>query len=284
MLVSNGTEAVRPQPPKLYICGTGVRIPGHLTVETMGILQGCSRIFSPLSGPTRGLLPAHLADRLEGIEPTNTESRLDPSNPCHWVERILSSALLETPVAYLTYGNPIIHDPLTDKLMRGAKERGISADLRPAISSIDALLVELNLDLSRGLQIFDAHTFALNQTRPRRDLPCILNEPCSNNRGALAPGADTRAWSLHVLRDHLLRCYSPHHEVMFVVCAAIGRESITEVRAIHDLCNAGKQVQVTGAALYIPPVTDTIENVLSVNAAYELASLPLAPRKSGFQA
>jgi uncharacterized protein YabN with tetrapyrrole methylase and pyrophosphatase domain len=276
-------QAEQPPASKLYICGTGVRVPGHLTVETMGILQSCSRIFTMLPPLVQELLPSPLAIRVEALTTVAHTELLDLPARGVMVDRILSAAGDQSPVAYLSHGNPAVGDPLLRTLIDTAHGRGIAVDLRPAVSSIDAILADLELDLRSGIQIYDAATFMLGAIRPRADLPCLLMQPTPPPLRRDAAGVQRAHLILRELRCRLLQDYPIDHEIALVAPApAIGARALLERVSLDELVDLAAIAGAGGAALYIPPY--------SGNAPQRPAPLDLtgecrrSTRKNDFQA
>lgn len=254
VLVVNRGAADRPRSAKLYICGTGARIPGHLTVETMGVLQSCSRIFSRLSPYARELLPATLALKCEEID---DQLPVGGQLPVDWsvvASRILDAASDSSPVAYLMMGSPVVFDPLSKALVSGAREREIHVDVRPAISAIDAVLTDLQLDLLGGVQVFDMAAFVMCSMQPRLDMPCLLIPLSHGGTVTLRDHYGLPTVTSRLLHDHLLRFYAAEHPAFAVrPTPELGRTAIDAV-TIGELAQSIDGMELDVTSICIPAV------------------------------
>lgn len=270
---------------KLFICGAGVRVPGHLTVETMGILQSCSRIFSPLPAVALELLPIELSHRFEPVERDEMRVPGDGIAQVDLVERILAAAAANAPVAYLAQGNPMVFDQLAQELVEQARLRAISYEIKPAISSIDTILVDLQLDLQAGVQVFDARAFVVNGIRPRVDVACVLIDPAATAAPPFSPPLEHAGSSLSLLREHLLRFYPPRHAVMFVASAAgVGGGAIFAHFTVDELDGTVDIEAIKTASLVVPALSLPVAERMVADHLVERSTLWRTARKTEFQA
>jgi uncharacterized protein YabN with tetrapyrrole methylase and pyrophosphatase domain len=142
--------------PDIYVLGAGVRVPGHLTLETLDILGRCQEIYTILAPPLDKCIPVELVPQLRSLWPLYESGR--PRREIYDLEvaTVLDAAAQKRPVAYLAPGNPVVFDSVSQGVIKEGTERGLHVCVIPGISSIDTILVDLNYDVVGGLQIFDA--------------------------------------------------------------------------------------------------------------------------------
>jgi uncharacterized protein YabN with tetrapyrrole methylase and pyrophosphatase domain len=273
------------RPIDIYVCGTGMRIPGHLTVETMGVLQGCHRIFSIMPQDVKNLLPSPLSERFEHLW-----SLYRPREFGQWtyesiLDSVLDAAKEQPPVALLTQGNPIILEPITQALLARAREEDLTIEIRPGVSAIDTILVELQIDIASGIQIFNASVVVLDEKEIRPDLPCLLIQPASTAVSGETVQLGHQGAFGRTLRDYLLRFYPADHEVACVI-PSISIGSRTRIDRF-PLAQFGDRDEAlaTGASFYLSAAPRyRIEPKAFDSGLFLPDLLRYALRKDGFHA
>jgi uncharacterized protein YabN with tetrapyrrole methylase and pyrophosphatase domain len=273
------------KPSLVHVCGVGVRVPGHLTVETMGILQGCTRIFSILPPVMRDQLPSPLRDRVENLWTLHNQAELGDWAFDQIIEQIIDAALELSPVAYLAQGNPMLFDPIAQALSSRSQQRGVTIDVRPAVSSIDAILVDLQLNAAPGIQIYETSALIKCGIQPRIDVPCLLVDPCSASAVAFSARSKLRPMTLRSLRDYLRQFYPAEHEVVFVTSATtIGERSRLDRFPLDDLGETVGTISAQNASLYLPAVIQLTVDRQMLDRLFEHGVMANLGRKNGFQA
>src|SRR5262249_51634122 len=136
------------------------------------------------------------------------------------VEMLLAAGERNPPVAYLTPGNPIVFDRVTQGVVEEAPRRGLSFEVFPGISSLDTMLVDLQRDIAPGLQIYDATSFVAARIEPRVDLDCLLFQIAVFGTPYIAVGHHPQSDAFVYLQEHLLRFYPAEHEIIQVTSAS----------------------------------------------------------------
>lgn len=282
--MTDRSSVSRGERTQIYVCGAGIRVPAHLTVETMGVLQGCTRIFSMLPPFIGDLLPGPLRGRFENLRLLCQPDRTD-----HWaideiVDQILAAAIESSPVAYLAEGNPIMFDPVTQSLLARGRERDVAVEVRPAVSSIDTMLIDLQLDLAPGLQLYDATALVLGGIEPRVDIPCLLVQ--SSAMMPMEPATRGTALSrLSTLRDYLRRFYPASHEVALVSSASqMGQRAWLQRCALGDLPEAVDATDAHGAWLFLPAISSLAQEQQMFDRLLKHGVMSQMIRKPEFQA
>lgn len=168
-------------------------------------------------------------------------------------ERVLKQVRLGHNVCFVSYGHPgVFADPMHEAVRR-ARDEGYMATMLPAISAEDCLFADLGVDPGRnGCQSFEATDFLLYRRKfdPRSAL--ILWQV--GVIGELGYKNEYDAWNpdgLIVLRDELLKHYSPSHNVAIYDATpyAVGGPGIQWVE-LSNLMSARVGVLST---LYVSP-------------------------------
>src|SRR5919108_732165 len=166
------------------------------------------------------------------------------------VGRVLERVRRGRTVCMVTYGHPAVFDDSCHEALRRARDEGFGAELLPAVSAMDCLFADLEIDPGRGgLQLYEATDFLESARRPETVVPLILWQ-ISVVGGTRTTGTVERQ-GLRRLADRLAELYHAAHEVIVYEASPfpIGRPLIERTR-VEDLAKA----PVTGlASLYVPP-------------------------------
>jgi uncharacterized protein YabN with tetrapyrrole methylase and pyrophosphatase domain len=283
--VSGKKTEVRSNGAVVYVCGTGMRIPGHLTVETMGALQGCHRIFSMLPPYVKDLLPAPLGHQFENLWPLYNPDEPEGQAFEVIVQHVLDAAIAASPVAYLTQGNPLVFDPISQMLIDKGRHLGATVEVRPAISRLDTLLADLEIDLSPGIQIYAPVAAILYGIDLNSDFPCLLIQPCSFGNSVPTDRRFDSVLAIRPLRDYLLQFYPADHEVVSVVPAStLGGRARIDRMALAELGKCGVNEMEAGAMLFLPSVSWRTPEVCPSGVQLGPAKFSISSRKRVFHA
>lgn len=249
-MTSSGEQAA----PDIYIVGTGVRVPDHMTIEAIEALTRCREIYTILHPSMEALLPREIAPKIKSLWPLYTPGSYRRDVYDAEIATVLDAASQQKTVAYLAPGNPVIFDSVTHGIIAGAPARGLTVQVIPGISSIDSILVDLHLDLAPGIQIFDASFLLANNVELRPDVACILFQPTAFGTSYVTVGYQPLSTAFAPLREYLMRFYPPDHEIMYVTSAERTHEISRVVRfPLQELGGTQDTPQTPGASLFIPP-------------------------------
>jgi hypothetical protein len=238
----------------IYVCGSGVRLPDHLTVEVIAALHECTTIFSIWPDTARDSLPPPLRSRFRSLLPLYRPGELRRDTYAQQVEVVVAAGRANPPVGYLTPGNPMVFDSVAKGILAAADRLGLAADVLAGVSSIDTVLVDLRRDAAPGLQIYEANSLLLHQLQPRTDLACLLMQPSVFGTSYVAIDRLPTALAMRPLRDYLLRFYPAAHRVCFVSTATTaGRPPVVDHFALGDLGGTESAPQALGRSLFLPP-------------------------------
>ena len=235
----------------LYIVGTGIALPRHLTMETLDILRACSHVCTNLTDAQVASLPAEIRGKCQSLWPLYRADRARLQNYAAVQAAIAAAVEREKPVAWLTRGHPRIFDRVSEHLVKQGHERGWKVRVLPAISSIDTLLIEVDYDPGHGLLVHEATALVGQSIVPSPAIGMLLLQP-DVFRSDLPhlSGSDPEP-DLAPLRDYLLKFYDEGHRCAFVRSSSEPEEAsaISWVR-LADLCSVPYE-RIGGSTLFV---------------------------------
>ena len=188
--------------------------------------------------------------------------------------RVVEAALDAPPVTFAVYGHPTFFVYPSTLIGRSAGLLGLNVEVLPGISTIDAVCIDLGLDVGMtGLQVHEATTMLLVKRRIDPQVPCLILQV-----DALETAFYTTMRSaperFQRLQGHLLQFYPPEHLLANVRSSTFPLyppdiESILLSELPERLADSG----ATGT-LYIPPIeaTPIVDRELEA-AVYDMAHL-----------
>ena len=142
----------------ITIVGLGPGAVGHLSLETMSIMQGCEQVILRTAvHPT----VAELAK--QGVKYTSCDDLYEAGASFeevyqNVVDRVLAAAQ-KGDVVYAVPGSPLVAEKTVVLLREQAKAQAIGLTIKPSMSFLDLAYVVLGIDPIAGLRIIDAQDF-----------------------------------------------------------------------------------------------------------------------------
>ena len=142
----------------ITIVGLGPGAVGHLSMETMSIMQGCEQVILRTAvHPT----VAELAK--QGVKYTSCDDLYEAGASFeevyqNVVTRVLTAAH-KGDVVYAVPGSPLVAEKTVVLLREQAKAQNIELAIKPSMSFLDLAYVALGIDPIAGLRIIDAQDF-----------------------------------------------------------------------------------------------------------------------------
>jgi uncharacterized protein YabN with tetrapyrrole methylase and pyrophosphatase domain len=170
------------------------------------------------------------------------------------VDRVVDAAAdADSPVALATYGHPTVGVTPTNDVVQRAEGAGVDVDVRPGVSSLDAMYVDLGLNpFETGLQMFEVNDLLLRELSLNPSVPAFLFQvgTVGSRLYTARPNAPERFTRL---RRYLERFYPSDHEVSLVRAATLPFESGAiesfELSAFESMADAVHPSHT----LYVPP-------------------------------
>lgn len=191
---------------------TGIGIGGFelVTMETLEAIK-TARVILDLSSHHRRL--KEYCRHIIRVDELYWSGELDVDTYRKIADVVLAEARNGPRVVYVEDGHPAFYDDVTWAIYRRGKKAGLKVRILPAISSIDSMIANCDLEIGGGFQIFEATSLvAFNQEiNPRIDLlvmqvgwfgTSLMCEVSSSKRDRFQP-----------LVDYLRKSYPANHPV-----------------------------------------------------------------------
>jgi uncharacterized protein YabN with tetrapyrrole methylase and pyrophosphatase domain len=210
----------------LVVVGTGIR-PGHLTQETRKHIERADEVLYLVAelAPTSWIHQLNAsAESMIGIYRPGRDQREVYEE---LVERVLQRVRQGRNVCMVTYGHPAVLDDSCHEAVRRARAEGFPAELIPAVSAIDCLLADLEVDPGRdGLQLFEATDFLLHRRALDVSVPLVLWQISVIGETRTTDTVNRKGLSL--LADRIQELYGADHEVVIYEATpfSVGRPTI----------------------------------------------------------
>ncbi|HEV2907650.1 MAG TPA: SAM-dependent methyltransferase [Candidatus Eremiobacteraceae bacterium] len=236
--------------PDLTIVGAGIDVGRDLTPAARWHIERADKVFS-LVGDA---VAARTVDELNA----NNESlaalydvekpRIDTYDAM--IARILACVRGGSKVCVVAYGHPGVFAYPMHKALAGARAAGYTAALLPAISSIDCLLADLDVDpAADGLQIFDASDLLLNDRSFSLTAPLVLLQVAVTGDPSFK--IEYGREGVARLAKHLSARYGPAHPaIVYEAAQYSGFAPTVERTTLSALEHADI---TTGSTLFVPP-------------------------------
>jgi precorrin-2 methylase len=238
---------------EIALVGLGVNGAHQFTREAEDALRRSTHVFMTDMAP--GVVKQV---RTMGADVTNLYTKYAPGK--HRIEiyremasTVVSAALEQPPVAFATYGHPKLYCYPSALIQRAARLLDLRVSVLPGISSLDTLMVDLDLDPAmEGLQVYEATDLIVRNRPIQPDATCVILQAAIaldpyNNPGH--PSAD----GLELLQRHVLQFYPASHRGVLLVSATHPLlEPIRVSFALGDLAAAVASASNV-ATLIIPP-------------------------------
>ncbi|MDO4920435.1 MAG: nucleoside triphosphate pyrophosphohydrolase [Phascolarctobacterium sp.] len=142
----------------ITIVGLGPGAAGHMSVETMELLQSCPQVILRTAvHPTVSEL------QKQNVAYSSCDDLYEQGSSFEEVyagvtQRVLAAAA-KGDVVYAVPGSPLVAEKTVVLLRQAAGERGVKLIIKPSMSFLDLAYVELGIDPIAGLRIIDAQDF-----------------------------------------------------------------------------------------------------------------------------
>jgi precorrin-2 methylase len=248
----------------LVLMGMGIRGVAHLTLEAIGFLNRCRQGYMVgLSQEEVDEFARGLHETLAGavnIPPLESLSRayqLGRNRALNYRDaaRIILDALGRGgPVAYLTPGNPMTFDSVTQLLLEEASLQGYRVRIASGISSLDTILVDLRVEMAPGMQVYDVSWAVAGHARLDTRFACLLLQSSVLLTRWPTVEKPARQMAIDTLKSYLLHFYPGDHQLALVRsgyqwldCATVLWQPIDEL---------GEELfeDYLGCSIWLPPL------------------------------
>lgn len=205
----------------LVVVGTGYRVAGQITVESLAAIRRAERLFFLAGDPaTRDWLKSLKpdAESLHGAYAPGKSRRVSYSE---MRERVLGPVRLRKRVCLALYGHPGVFASLGYDTIRVATSEGHSATMLPGVSAADNLFIDLGFDPAIGCQMYEATDLLLRRRSVDLSVPLVLWQVAAVGMVDFRRERTWVAEGFELLVDHLARLYGRKHEVTIYEAATV---------------------------------------------------------------
>ena len=198
----------------LTVVGTGYGIAGQVTAEAVRSIEQAGKLFYLVSDPISARWLESLNSTAESLEDSYRPGRRRRETYEEVVERILRPLPSGLNVCAAFYGHPGILCISGHESVRRAREQGFSASMLPAVSALDCLCADLEIDPCLGLVSYEATDFVLNRRKhDPRNMLVLWQIGLVGVRSYKHKDLWSRT-GVRRLTERLLENYSRDHEVV----------------------------------------------------------------------
>lgn len=227
----------------ITIVGLGPGAVGHLSLETMGLLQNCAQVILRTA-----VHPTVAELEKQNVKFTSCDDLYEKAASFEEVynsvvERVLAAAQ-NGDVVYAVPGSPLVAEKTVVLMRTAAKAQGIKLLIKPSMSFLDLAYVELGIDPIAGLQIIDAQDFA--EIASAGQHPLMITQVYSQ-----MVAGDLKIALMDVLPDE--------YEIYFLRNLGLPDEECRPIK-LFELDRQPNIDHLTSA--YIPPMAEGAENTV----------------------
>ena len=237
--------------PSLVVVGTGIRVIGQMTTESIAWIKIAENVLYVVYDPAAADIISNLNGSAESLAHFYAEGKPRRKSLEEMVDRVMASVRSGKQTCLVLFGHPGVFSWVGHEAVRQARDAGYTARMLPGISAADCLFADLGLDPgTTGCQSYEAMDFLKNgrHADPSSLLLLwqigVMGDPLYKSTGYdLSP--------LPLLVERLCQTYGPDHTV-FVYAAPIdwGGEPMVERIPLGRLADARLLARST---LCIPP-------------------------------
>lgn len=241
------------EPYDIYIVGLGMVGYRQLTIEGDEALRRCHSVF--VINANRFVIE-HLQERYKQVIDLTAnyeKGRLRKKIYAEMADVVIEAGRARPPVGFAPYGHPYVYVTPTTLITDGATQANLRVKNLPGISSLDCLLIDLQLEpATHGLQMYEATDLIVYGRPIQPDVPCLVWQIGAVGR-LTHDTAPVDLADYQAMRDHLLQFYNGDHTVVLARTATLPftRSRLRSVPLSQFLTVVDN---ITGAdTLYIPP-------------------------------
>jgi hypothetical protein len=211
ILGGKGQSVAPSGPGSLVVVGSGIQFAGHATLATERAIREATRVFFAVADPWAARWIRSLNEGAESLPyPSDASARRDIY--ALMVRTILESVRAGERVCAVFYGSPAVLTQPAHNALRQARAEGWQATMLPGVSFLECLFSDANIDPGeQGCHFLDASIF-VNESRVLDVYSLVVLSQIGfvRKRGVFTEQDAEVRTGLEILRERLLRFYSPH--------------------------------------------------------------------------
>lgn len=237
----------------LVVVGTGIRLVGQTTLESLACMGRAEKLFYLVNDPTTASWIENLNKTAESLASCYVKGIARTKIYRVMADRIVAAVQSGLEVCAVFYGHPGVFVDASHEAIRRARRAGFPARMLPGISAEDCLVADLGMDpATHGCQSFEATDFLLSRRKFDPSSALILWQVGVLGEASVRDDMSCRPERLAVLTAFLRRHYPARHRVVlyeaaqFPVCDPM-------IKRI-PLSNLRKERVLPMTTLYVPPI------------------------------
>jgi len=238
----------------LYILGSGVLFPEHLTLETLDILQACLKICTNLPQSKIELLPESIKSKVINFSSLYKQGRVRLENYRDVIDAVLNAVTSDGPTVWLTPGHPSVFDRVTSTLLLEGRSKGFKVSIFPGISCIDTILADVEYEPANGLIVHEATSLVKKGLPLNSNFSTMLLQPSVFFSERAHLSLESVNPDLAPLKDYLLNFYDKMHKVAFIRSYSDLNLAPNIYWVSIDQLTTTPSDQIAGSTLWIPRV------------------------------
>ncbi|WP_394542832.1 hypothetical protein C1N73_33260 (plasmid) [Priestia aryabhattai] len=249
---TNTSETNHQETSDIILAGSGIMGAMQMTRETEAKLKTCDIVYVLHYDNSLYKFVESL-----GVKTVDaSEFYKDGQDRTEVYRRIADSIIQDAKiqqVGFLVHGHPLFIVSTSEYLIQEAKNSGLKLEILPAVSSLDTVITDLQLDLGYALQLYEAN-FMLNMN-PKIDnkVPLLIFQVAV--LGLFSVQKSYQDVDLHPLQEFLLKYYPATHVITFVLSSkhVLVSSDKLEVK-VEELDKINVDFLEGRPTLYIPPI------------------------------
>ncbi|XP_052791300.1 uncharacterized protein LOC128225238 [Mya arenaria] len=251
---------------RITIIGSGIKSIGHLTLEAVGFMKSCDKVFYLVADPATEVYIKEMRPDAMDLYAMYDDGKDRYETYVQISEVILQEARKGVHVAAVFYGHAGVFCLPPHRILQIAKRERIAAKMLAAPSAEDCLFADLEIDPAfPGCQSFEATDMLLRKRKLFTDIHTVLWQVgCVGKTDFQYQGFGNE--KLHVLIDFLQDIYGRDYEIVhyigsqYAVC-----DPVIEKFKLSEFKMKKVQEKIKSiSTFYIPPkdVSSVDENML----------------------
>jgi uncharacterized protein YabN with tetrapyrrole methylase and pyrophosphatase domain len=238
----------------LDIVGFGIGGAGNVTLAANSLLASSDRIFtlvrSPDLEPFMKALERDHSDLLGcykvGLSAADVYLSI--------VDSIVNDHTWERAV-FLVEGNPQVYNTPVRRLRIEGERRGWRVRVHPAVSSLDLMLIDLDLYIEdSGLQILDAARMLIHRIPVSTRIGCLILQIAACTLRSFVSVRDQDRGTFEPLQKWLAQFYPLEHEFIILRSSINSEEPLKMIKTnLNSFLDYANQIDYD-CSVYIPPI------------------------------
>ena len=239
---------------RVSIVGAGIKIPDHMTIEGLSVLQSCDEVWTVLQeSPQTWSLTKNCTAKVHKLTDDYSSNERRSVNYQSAVQRMVNRALQGYHICYLTYGNPTYFDSVCAGLIEQCEISQVSCKIYAGVSSFDLVFNELEKDTAPGVLVLEVNRFLAEQKSVSPDVSVLLTQVGLLERSIHTPASATYGGKLAPLVDAITDLFGSEHQVSLVRSTnrASGENGFVKSMPIEHLPRVSEGF-LLGSSLFVP--------------------------------